>query len=182
MEQRSKLANLLKQKYPKSVYIKIFDYLKDENHSVNSNGIFFNLAEIPDESILNCINYIEQISYNIEDHIKNLSLREETESAFKTKITKTSSIQKQKKGKEVPLMELPVKKHEYKGVYKRLDRVLRGLKADEKNIRKIEEVDETEDPETVELQDEVEVEDEEEIEDLFGNDSDIESNSDILEK
>ena len=86
MNKRTELAQLLKKKYTKKVYIDIFNILNEEKYSSNSNGIFFNLKEIPDNKIDNCVNYIQSLSYNIEDHIKNLSIREDLQEEYKNSL------------------------------------------------------------------------------------------------
>ena len=190
MDQRTKLTILLKNKYPKTVYIKIFEILKNDNHSVNNNGIFFNLEEINDEKIASCIEFIENIKFNIEDHMKNLNLREEKENKFKTEITRSSTSQTQKRNQDQDQVnDCVIKKKEYKGVFKRIDRVLRGLKIDEKNLRKVEEPSCNDEACLEEdIGDEEENGDEEVVEDLdddrglFGDDSDCESISDKYEK
>lgn len=156
-QDRKKLEQLLKQKYPKNVYISIYTILKKSNHTVNKNGFFFNLADVPHEDIKKCVEFIECIEYNIEDHMKNLNIRENLETTFKSKLSdfrKEIPNQKKKQSvKEKVVVEQPlVAKKVYKGVYKRLDRVVKGLKKEEvketkkkKIIKKdIEEVEENE--------------------------------------
>jgi hypothetical protein len=155
---RKKLERLLKQKYPKNVYVSIYTILKKSNHTVNKNGFFFNLAEVSDEDIKKCVEYIECIDHNIEDHMKNLNIRENLETTFKSKLSefrKELPQQKKKQNvKEKATIEQPlVAKKVYKGVYKRLDRVVKGLKKEEvkepkkkkiikKDIENIEEINE----------------------------------------
>lgn len=147
MESKNKLATLLKQKYTKNVYIDIFTILSDQKYSTNSNGIFFNLNEIPDDRISRCINYIECVDNNIEDHFKNLNIREDIENEYKTKITYTNTKKKPYIKTEVKkevvrpittpvVTKTPYEKKPYKGVYKRIDRVLRGVKKEEVKEKK----------------------------------------------
>jgi hypothetical protein len=144
MESRTHLASLLKKKYTRKVYIDIFNILNNEKYSSNSNGIFFNLKEIEDEKIKNCIEYIESLSYNIEDHLKKLSIREELQEEYKI------SLETSKKKQIKNLTSEPVKyqKDEFKEVvspfvkkvykskvFRRLDNIMLGKKKDEKNKR-----------------------------------------------
>ncbi len=177
MESRNRLTNLLKQKYPKNVYIEIFSMLKDENHTVNNNGIFFNLSDITDDKIEKCINYIECITNNVEDHFKNLSIREDIESKYKTDISKKKIEPKTKTSKREPdIPEITTKRKEYSGVYKRIDRILRGLKPEEKKNEKKKDVDEDNEEEISDTMEQIE----EELDDdnLFGE-SDSDSDSEI---
>jgi hypothetical protein len=154
MENRKKLEKLLKNKFQKNVYISLYTLLKESKHTSNDNGFFFNLAEVPEENIKKCIEYIEHIEYNIEDHLKNLNIRENLENEFKTNISSNKPPKKQLKNKqnikESTSKEKPlVAKKVYEGVYKRLDRVVKGLKKEEikplKHKKKIVEVEEKED-------------------------------------
>jgi hypothetical protein len=180
MEANKKLSTLLKQKYPKNIYIHIYSILKDSKHSVNDNGIFFNLSDVPQENIQKCIEYIECIDYNVEDHIKNLNIREGIENKYKMDITSSKVLGKRKevaekkqatKNEDYSLESL-VQKKVYKGVYKRLDRVIRGLKPEEikaSRKKKIEEPVEEED---------------EDMDDLFGDydEEELEENLDVIDE
>ena len=179
---KKKLSELLQKKYPKNVYVDIYAILKGNQHSTNDNGIFFNLNDIPGESINKCIDYIECIQYNVEDHIKNLSIRDDIENQYKSELNlpKPQTVQqKTKKPIVVQNTDQLVQKKVYKGVYKRLDRIFRGLKPEEKNKRKIVVVeepgaieDEPEDPEQEPVEELLEIDEVDDDEDLFGDDSD----------
>lgn len=142
MENKEILSNLLKKKYTKKVYIDIFNILSAEKYSTNSNGIFFNLKEIPDEKINKCIDYINILSYNVEDHMKNLSLREELEKQYKNSIHNQpiKVVQKQQVKKKIINKEefkeiiSPFGKRNYKSkVFKRLDNIMLGKKKEDKH-------------------------------------------------
>lgn len=133
---RKKLERLLKQKYPKNVYVSIYTILKKSNHTVNKNGFFFNLADVSDEDVKNCVEFIDCIEHNIEDHMKNLNIRENLETTFKSSLSEFRKELPQEKKKqnvkEKVTVEKPlIAKKNYKGVYKRLDRVVKGLKKEE---------------------------------------------------
>jgi hypothetical protein len=175
MECKKKLASLLKQNYPKNVYIHIFSILKNNKHSSNVNGIFFNLSDVAEEDMIKCIEYLECIEYNAEEHFKHLNIREDIENQYKmdlatsTKQVKPKTVQKRViKEEEYSTDDKLVQKKTYKGVYKRLDRVIRGLKPEEIKIKKkkSQEVEEEEEP----YEDEIAEEDD----DLFGEEEEIE--------
>jgi hypothetical protein len=169
---RKKLERLLKQKYPKNVYVSIYTILKKSNHTTNKNGFFFNLGDVPEEDVKKCVEYIECIEFNIEDHMKNLNIRENLETSFKSKLTEfRKEIPQQKKKqnvKEKVTVEQPlVAKKIYKGVYKRLDRVVKGLKKEEIKETKKKKITKK-DAEEIEEVNECSDEDNEE-KDLFGS-------------
>lgn len=173
MDNKEILTNLLKTKYTKNVYIKIFNILSQEKYSSNSNGIFFNLKEIPDEKIKECIDYINMLSLNIEDHMKNLSIREELEKKYKDTITvqkekgnvkEKTTNKKQVKKEEIKPIVSPFGKRTYKSkVFKRLDNIMLGKKKDEKlsktthnkkhNKEKIEEISDISDKDSFDEED-----------------------------
>lgn len=179
MENRTQLASLLKKKYTKKVYIDIFNILNNEKYSSNSNGIFFNLKEISDEKIKNCIEYIESLSYNIEDHLKNLSIREELQEEYKnslevqkkkeTKKNTPCPKQKYQKDETKEIVVSPLVKKTYKSkVFRRLDNIMLGKKKDEKNKRSTTSSEKQE--ESVEE------------EDLFGDENDSDTASVVKEE
>lgn len=147
MNKRSELAQLLKKKYTNKVYIDIFNILNEEKYSSNSNGIFFNLKEIPDIKIDNCIHYIQSLSHNIQDHIKNLSIREDLQEEYKNSIDISKKKEtksyipelktKYQKGESKEIVSPFVKKVYKSKVFKRLDNIMLGKKKEEKNQKKI---------------------------------------------
>jgi hypothetical protein len=179
MESRTQLATLLKKKYTKKVYIDIFNILNNEKYSSNSNGIFFNLKEISDEKIKNCIEYIESLSYNIQDHLKNLSIREDLQEEYKNSLEPLKKIQNKKttpepfkkyQKEETKEVVSPFVKKVYKSkVFRRLDNIMLGKKKDEKNQKR-----------TLIL--EKQEESVEEDEDLFGDDNDSDTASIVKEE
>lgn len=177
MENKAKLTELLKETYPKNVYIDIFRILINEKYVTNNNGVFFDLDKVCDTKIQDCISYLESIQNNIIDHFQQLSLRETIEDDFKKKINSKVPKKQEKKVEKKQKVQKPIKdpfsKKVYKGVYSRLDRVIRGVKKEEKNVRKIkkktqEEEDEEEFEEGCESASSVDEQDVIEDIDMFG--------------
>lgn len=166
---RQKLEQLLKQKYPKNVYVSIYTILKKSKHTSNKNGFFFNLADVNEEDVKKCVEFIESIEHNIEDHMKNLTIRENLETTFKSKLSDPRKELPQKKKKQSNVKEKVVDeqplvpKKIYKGVYKRLDRVVKGLKKEEVKVSKKKK------KVTEEIEEKNELSDDNEDEDLFGS-------------
>jgi hypothetical protein len=179
MENKKKLAEFMKKKYPKNVYTDIFSILNGSKYTTNNNGIFINLDDVTEEKIEKCLSYFNDLEHNIEDHFKNLSIRENIEMEYKSKILqsnkKTKKTTEQTKVSKQKAIKNPFVVKKLTGVYDRIDRVIRGVKQDEKNKRKVVEEESTQEEEQEE---EVEVSDDEIVEDvdLFGDEdlSDLE--------
>ena len=183
MENKARLTELLKETYPKNVYIDIFRILIDEKYVTNSNGVFFDLDKVSDKKIQDCIYYLNSIQTNIEDHFQQLNIRESIEDDFKKKINSKTVKKQEKKVEKKQKVDKPIKdpfaKKVYKGVYSRLDRVIRGVKKEEKNTRKIKKEETQEEEEDLKEFEEGCESEEEIVEDvdIFGEDSDEESDN-----
>lgn len=176
MEFKKELTECFKKKYPKNVYIDIFNILSEEDckYSSNNNGIFINLDDISERKITECLTYFKDLENNIEDHMKNLSLRETLQMEYKSQIVSKGKekVRKKETKKSTPVKQKviknPFEKKKFTGVYDRIDRAMRGVKQDEKNKRKASVLDEEDIEELEEFMEEL---DEEEIVDdvdLFG--------------
>jgi hypothetical protein len=173
MDSRKTLYNLLKQKYIKDVYVNVFEILNtgsDAKFSTNSNGIFFNLVDVNDDAVNRCVGYLESIDTNLEDHFKSLNIREELENSYKSSLVtkKRVYVNTYKKPEQTKTSVVkPVEKKPLKGVYKRIDQRLKGLKMDEVKIVKKEIKKDSDEEDILKKEDS-------DDEDLFGEESDEE--------
>ena len=185
MEFKKELTECFKKKYPKNVYIDIFKILSEEDckYSSNNNGIFINLDDITEHKITECLTYFKDLENNIEDHMKNLSLRESLQMEYKSQIV---SKGKEKVSKKEPkkltsvkqkVIKNPFEKKKFTGVYDRLDRAMRGVKQDEKNKRKASVLDEEDNEELEEFMEELDEEETVGDVDLFGDEDLSDENS-----
>lgn len=135
MSQRKILHDLLEiNRYPKQIYIEIFNILskKTQKYTSNSNGIFFNLREVDDDSIEKVLNILNNITDNLKQYNKFLvEDRKEKIEIFKNGLQEETKVKKNIKEKIYKLdkkIKNPFTDIEYKGVYKRLDAVLKNKK------------------------------------------------------
>lgn len=175
MEFKKELTECFKKKYPKNVYIDIFKILSEEDckYSSNNNGIFINLDDISENKIRECLTYFKDLKNNIEEHMKNLNLRESLEMEYKSQIVskgKEKAVKETKKSTSVKqkVIKNPFEKRKLTGVYDRIDRTIRGVKQDEKNKRKASVLDEDDIEEIAEFMEELDEEDTIDDVDLFG--------------
>jgi hypothetical protein len=141
-----KLHSMLKnKKYENDIYIRIFHILHTDNgvsYTNNSNGIFFILGNEHAKVSQMVVNYLEQINSSNNNHLINLQAREQTQEMYKKMVS--DSIQAGHKpvsqepesddeyeGPGAP--DILIQKKKYRGVYKRLDDIMRNMRKNRKN-------------------------------------------------
>ena len=140
---------LNERKYIDEVYINVFNLLHTKNgldYTDNNNGIFFNVV-IPDneEIISEVLSYLENIQFSHQSHIENLNNIENTIDNFKTMFienetpVKEQVITKKKPRPRVKSIKNPFKQ-EYKGVYKRLNDIMKKRGHREKEFAEYDDV------------------------------------------
>lgn len=135
MNKRKILHNLLEtNKYPKQIYIDLFNILSEgSNYTSNSNGIFFNLSQVREDLVIDALGKLSKVTENLEKYNKSLiEEREKKIEIFKNLPVeqKTKVKPKEKKSTKMEKKKVvnPFFTIEYKGVYKRLDSIIKGRK------------------------------------------------------
>jgi hypothetical protein len=186
------------RKFSHVIYHTIFKIFKEEGekYSKNLNGVFINLNDCKEETLVKVYDYIGSIEKINIEHENYLKKTEKTIDDFK-KILKEDKkpakkqyyVKRSKKTMDVENKildkELVPEKQVYNGVYKRIYNSMKGYKNKPQSKKELELDTHIDVEDTEEIEDivEIEIEDHEDVEaevedlndELFGNDSDTES-------
>jgi len=127
------LKGILEEKsYIDEVYMNIFNILHEKGnleYTNNNNGIFFNIS-VPDneELVSEVLEYLENIQSSHQNHVKNLNNIENTIDNFKSLMVNKENVAVDDKKKKPRTRGKVIKnpfKQEYKGVYKRINDIMK---------------------------------------------------------
>lgn len=184
------------RKFSHQIYQAIFKIFTDEGekYSKNSNGVFVNLNDCKEETLVKVDDYIQNIEKINIEHENYLKKTEKTIDDFKKTlkddkkpVKKQYYVKRSKKTMDAENKildkELIPEKQVYNGVYKRIYNSMKGYKNKPQSKKELEldthtEVEDHDDEDVGEIEEieyTVDVEVEDLNDELFGNDSDTES-------
>lgn len=115
------------ERYQEFIYVKLFEILDTQNFTNNSNGIFINLNKISDETIEECIKFIETINDVSISYLESETNRDNSIKLLKSTVNTSPALSPQtkpKRKKSKARQVVPYKEPKLTGVFKRISQCM----------------------------------------------------------